>query len=293
MAITDLNSFEDVVDWILTQANEETDGTSDWDSEARAAVVAAHRELVNLYPWLSLEKYPPGVLLTRAPITTLTLTAATVGTTVAVTLSAAPSVDISNWHINPAGKDYAYRVTADGTLATPTVDIVPETIAAGTKCTIYQIEYALASDFNLFLNGMWARAGRAIPVLDDEQHRLRSNVPARQGWPPDNASLIGRQRVRFSSYGSAREPVEYPYTYDPGDPSGTSALTIESRLRPLLAEMALPDLLDLKRGFAEAERRRQRLPAMIEGAIEVDRMRRRGGVLGRQSREASQSENPY
>lgn len=289
MALPNLDSFSDVTDWILTRANEETDGTSDWETEAQAAVVAAHRDLVDAYPWLCLEKYPPGVLLTLAPITARTLTVAAAGTAVAVTLDAVPGQDIADWFIQPATKDYLMRVTANGTIATPTVDVAPEVISTAVACTIFKLEYSLASDFNLLLNGLWARGGRPIPVLDDEQHRQRWNIPTGASWPPDNAALIGTQKIRFSSYSAVREPVDYPYTKYPGDPSGSSALTIESSLRTLLANMALPDLLDLKRGFAEAQRLRLMLPGMIEEAKEVDRQRRRGGVFGRQSRESASS----
>lgn len=295
MGITDLTSFEDLVDACLTRANEETDGTSDWDSEARMAVIAAHRRLVNKFPWVSLEKYPPGRLLTTAAITTLTLTVAAAGTSVAVTLSAVPAQTITNWMIVPRGKDYAMRVTAGGATATPTVDVAPEAIASALACDIYQDEYDLASDFNLFVNGLWTRDNDLIPVLDDERVRLATGVPAPQGWPVKCAALIGRQKIRLSGWDTSRHPVEYPYTYDPGDPSGTSAMTIESRLRSLLAEMALPTVLDLKRGFTEAQKQRVLVEApggLLEEAMGVDQRRRRGGDFGRTQREQSDN-NPW
>lgn len=292
MAINDLLSFEDAVDLVLSKANEETDGSSDWDLEARAAVVAQHRRLVNLFPWVCLEKSPPGMLLTTAAITSLTIAVAAAGIGVAVTLSAVPSRDITGEKIT-LGKDYVLRVLSGGTTATPIVDMVPEVIAAGTACTVYQDEYNLASDFNMLVNGLWTRAGRFIPVTDDERTRRTAwgPAPSQQGWPPRMATMVGAQRIRVSGWDTQRHPIEYPYTYNPGDPSGTGAMTIEPRLRALLVTMALPEVLDLKRGFAESLKLRQFEPGLIEEAKDTDHRRRRGGELGRLSRE--QSESPW
>lgn len=294
MGIEDLDSFEDVVDAVLTRANEETDGTSDWDSEARMLVVAHHRRLVNAYPWLCLEVYPPGRLLTSAGITTLTLTAASVGLAQTVTLSADPAGSILGWKIAPRGTDYAMRVTADNG-SMPTVDVVPEVLAAGTACDLYQDEYDLAATFNLFVSGLYTRREDPIPVLDDERLRRASTIPAKRGWPAESAALIGPRKIRLSHWDTLRHPIEYPYTFDPGDPSGSSEMTIEGRLRVLLVEMALPDLLDLKRGFGEADKKRIAVfgqGGMLDEAKDVDRRRRRGGEFARHQREQA-DDNPW
>ena len=213
-----------------------------------------------------------------------------------MTLSAAHSETILNWKIVPRGKDYAMRVTAGGAGSTPTVDVVPEVLAAGTACDIYQDEYDLASDFNLFVHGLRTRREVGIPVISDERFRDRATTPAARGWPAARAVLIGPQKIRISHWDTVRNPIEYPYTYNPGDPSGTGAMTIEARLRALLAEMALPECLELKRGGAEANAARIRVwgqGGMMDEAKEVDAMRRRGGVHGTEGREQNDDGNPY
>src|SRR3990167_7183848 len=105
-------SYEGVKAAILGRAYENTDGTSTFDDLADDALLEAWTDLLTRWPWLDLIKDPPGVFVTTDDITTTTITVAAAGTSVAGTLSAAPSVSIAGRKIRPSGKTWGARVTA-------------------------------------------------------------------------------------------------------------------------------------------------------------------------------------
>ena len=281
----ELVSFSDVKNRVLSRANEEVDGTSDWDADAGTAVVAAHRRLVGFYPWMALEKYPPGVVLVPAAVTDLLITT-TAGQTSATFGGPAASYATSrkDWKIIPTGKDYPIRVTAHTAAATAlTVDAAPETLAA-VACTVYQDEVDLPSDFMFFLNCAWTNGGEPIRVRGDEQTRVDYPDQAGTSWPPVQAVRIGKTKLRFSSYPDARKRVEIPYTFDPGDPSGTGTMSIDDHLRVVLVELARPEVLRHKKAEAEAQRIELLAQGMLARAADRDRQLRRS-LLGQLSRE--------
>lgn len=239
------DSFENIVTDVLDRADEPTDGTSDWDTAVRRAVPRAFHDLLNRHPWWFNRADPPGALRIRQDITTITITVATAGASVTLTFSANPlsGVSLTDWFIRPGGKDYHYRITAHTANATTcTIDLAPETIAAGTASTIYLIEYTLASDFEYFEDGLWTQNGEFIPVVDQQTLRALYPDPPTAGWPPALACLMDDQKVRFSSYlsaGSVDQRVEYGYHIRRTDPSGTSDLIIPRNFRPLLSDAAL------------------------------------------------------
>ena len=268
----ELLSFANVQNFVLTKMNEEIDDTSDWLADVRTIVTAKHRELVAHYPWMSLEKYPPAVVLAPAVITTLTLTIT--GGQTSLTLggpAAGYAGDLDNYKLIPSGADYIIRITAHTAGSTSaTVDAAPVTLAA-VACTAFLDEVDLPSDFHLFINGGWTNGGHFIAIKPHEV--LQKDYPEKVGasWPPKFAARIGATKLRFSHYPDARKRVEIPYTYDPGDPSGTGTMTIDGYLRTVLAQMALPDALRLKHAEAEARIAETRAEMALARAVEHER----------------------
>lgn len=253
-----LDSFNDLLRHVLSRAGEETDSTSDFDTDAREAGIEAWRDFTTRHPWLGLRREPPGSLLTVAPITAPTITILAAGTSVTGTLSATQSVSLVGRKLRPGGaRQWVARITAHaaGTAAL-TLDAVPETLAAGTALTIFQDEVDLASDLGVFVDGLWTQSGDFIALKGEEWMRASYPDPPDQGWPAKYFARIGKRRVRFSTYPSAVERVEYPYCYEPADPSGASALAIDAYLRPALAELWLALVFqfkgDRRQGQAEA-----------------------------------------
>ena len=282
-----LDSYTDLLRFVLSRADEETDGTSQRLTDAGDAAIEAWRELTTRYPWLCLRKSPPGAVLTVAPVTTLTLTVLTAGEAVAATLSATFATSLVGRKIRPSGKAWATRITAHGAgTAALTLDAAPETVTAGTACTIFQDEYDLASDLGLFVDGIWTQDGSFIALKGEEWMKGRYPDPPDQGWPAKYFCRLTRRRARFSTYPSAVERCEYPYNYEPADPSGAGALAIDGHLRPAFAEMWLALLFQFKsdkREGAAFQRGEQKLRRAI---IYEGRLLRGLGMLSSELEEA-------
>src|SRR3990167_750693 len=168
-----LDTFEDLVAWILGRADEIDAGGTASDSPFYGlmdeTVAEVHRDLITRHPWIDLQASPPGAFVTTDDVTTTTITIASTGTSVTCTLSAAPSTSIAGRKIRPSGDNWLARVTAHTAAAlTCTLDAVPETVAAGTACVIFQDEYDLASDLGAFVNGLWDQAGHFVRLVNLE-----------------------------------------------------------------------------------------------------------------------------
>ena len=267
---------------ILGRAYENTDGSSTFDGLADDALLEAWTDLVTRWPWLDLVKDPPGVFVTTDDITTTTITVAAAGTSVAGTLSAAPSVSIAGRKIRPSGKTWVARVTAHTAgLTAITLDAVPEVLAAGTACVIFQDEYDLASDLGCFVDGLWID-GYFVPLLGEERLKSTSPDPPEGRTYPSAFARLTKGRIRLSHYQTSVKRVEYPYTSELADPSGSGTLALPGYLRRVYAKLALAELYEmaLDRRYAGALQSAER---GVERAIIYERRRRTGlGTLSSQ-----------
>ena len=260
--------------------DEPAGSVSDWISEIDDAINQAFFDLNARHPFYWNLGTRPGTILTVAQITNLTLTIAATGSAVAGTLSAAPagSVSILNRKIRPSGVNWIARVTAHtGGGTAITLDAVPATIAAGTACTIFQDEVALASDFGYFNDGLWSQDGNFIEVWDLE--RLLGAYPdaPSAGWPPAAAAISADQRIRFSTYPTTIQRLEYYYVIREASltAGGSTTLTTPEHLRWVIAYGALYYAYlfksDKRAGLFQKEFERG-----IETAISFDRRVRTG-----------------
>lgn len=267
----------------LRRAYEEDDGTSDWDGDADDALAEIWRELWQAHPWQDLVKDPPGVFNTTDDRTTLTLTIAAAGEGVAATLSATVAASLAGFKITPSGKNWYARITAH-TAATAdlTLDAAPEAITAGTACTIFQDEYTLASDLGVFVDGLWRQDGDFVTLVSEEE--LKRRYP---GVPPagkaDVFCRLTRRKIRLSHYPTSVERYEYPYCYEPADPSGTGTLVIGAHLRPVYLHGVLAELLNMKIDKRAGDERK-RFEQGIEKAVMYESRRRTGlGQIARRT----------
>ena len=239
MAYTTLANLKSI---ILFRADQPTDGTSDFDGSLDSALIEVWRDLTIRHPWMSLIKSPPGVFLTVAEDTAKTLTIATAGASVAATLSAAPSVSILGYRIQPTGKPYFLRVTAHtATEVGLTVDAAPEVLTA-QACSIVKDEYDLASDLGMFVDGLWTPdSNLPVPLKPEQTVKEDVGTGVTTGWPPTSFARIGPTRIRLSHAPTAIKRVEYPYSRKPADPS-TGALALDDYLLPVYQLGALAQL---------------------------------------------------
>lgn len=215
---------------------------SDFDTEVGNAIVLAKHDFDSRHPWYWRFIYPPGVFLTVADITTLTLTIAAAGASVAATLSATFATSLVGYKIRPTGVNWIARITAHTAgSAALTLDAAPVAVAAGTACTIYQDEIQLASDLGLFKDGLWRQDGIFIEMWDLEYLMNRYPDPPVPGDTPEAFARLDRRRIRLSHYPTDVRRYEYPYAAEEVDlvPSSSTTLTIPQNWRWVLAHGAL------------------------------------------------------
>ncbi len=234
------DSFNDIVADVLERGDELTDGNSDWDAAVRRSVVRAFHYLHNTHPFWWVEVTPPGVFLTVAPITSLTLTVATAGEGATGTLSATYASSLTGYKIRPAGEDYSMRVTAHTAASdSVTLDAAPEALAAGTEITIFKDEYDLVSTVGMLVDGLWTGRGEFIALKSEDHIRQNYPDPPDAAWPPECFTRITKRRIRLSQYPDRVARIEYPYTQIPADPSGATDLVIDQNFRWVLADGGL------------------------------------------------------
>lgn len=238
--MANFDSFLDCLADVLERGDEPTDGTSDWDSAARRAIVRAHHFFLNSQPFWFTEVTPPGVFLTVAPITSRTLTVAAAGAGVAGTLSATYTPSLLGYKVLPTGTEYSMRITAHtaGTAAI-TLDAAPEVLAAGTAITIVKDEYDLVSTVGMLVDGLWTGRGEFIASKSEDYIRTHFTDPPESGWPPECFTRITKTKIRLSQYPERVARIEYPYTTMPADPSGSGDLVIDQNFRWVLSDGGL------------------------------------------------------
>jgi hypothetical protein len=217
---------------------------SDFLSAVRRALIRANHDLSSRHPWWWLRSYPPGAFNTTDDITTLTITATTVGTGVTATLSASQSASLVGRKILPSGQSWFARVTAHANpSATVTLDSVPTSLAAGTAITIVQDEYQLAADLGLFVDGLWTEDGYFVELQPEERIRKDYGDKPSPSWPPTAFCRLDPRRIRLSHYPNAVKRVEYPYCTMPDDldptDGSTTEVTVPHAWRWLLADATL------------------------------------------------------
>lgn len=279
--MADFDAFSDLKTFVLSQADMQETG-DDFDTEVGNVLTLAYNDMHNRHPFFWALATRPGALLTNDDITTLTITVVAAGSSVAGTLSAAPSgsISIAGYKIRPSGQPWITRVTAHTAgSAAVTLDAVPAALAAGTATVIFSDEYDLATDFGYFENGLWNEDGNFIEIWDLERLLAHYPDPPSAGWPPVAAALIATRRVRFSSYPTAVERIEYPYIMTEANISGSSALRIPQHLRWVVAMGGVYYAL-LMKSDKRAGVFKQEFEKGIETAIAFDRRARMG--MGRQ-----------
>lgn len=290
-----LDSFTDIQQAILGSINEPIDGSSGWLTEVQDIIQKQHRRLISHHPYGCLEKDPPAILIVPAAITSDTVTIASGSTAGTFGGTAYLTQSFAGWKFTPNSKAYALRIlTHTLGLAAFTAAGAPDTLTASAG-TLYQDEFSLPSDLNFIMNCGWADNGAPITVISDERARQDGRIqPSSAAWPPGSATRLGKSKLRFSNYpgvGTGAKMVEIPYVYDPGDPSGASALAIEPYLRTLLMQLALGPAHRLKRNYAQANTEEMLSLKQLSDAVDTESRRLRAvrGHLSNEQRRAAYS----
>lgn len=225
----------DILSDALFRANEPTDGTSDYATQAVVYLNRAYEQVYNggseIDPdvnedWRWLRATPPGVLNLIPAITTGT--ASVTNNNTAVTLSSAPAIATEDWYFKVDGKPDVYRVgthTAASTSVTLDAAYTGDTDTEASY-TLFKVEYDLATDILRLVAPMRAFRSAAGGDLDYKVYgvdydALDTAYPLAliESGVPDRFAMVGERRVRFNRYGSTTSGdyirLEYEYLFRP------------------------------------------------------------------------------
>ena len=273
--MANLQYSQDIKAYALDNADEKTDGSSEFDSQAELyinqhyqGVWLGGRELDPQIDenWWWLRKPAPGTLALRPAITDGTVKV-TNGDPV-VTFSQAPATSVEGFWFRVVGTAETYRVASHtGGQANATLDTIYTSADQDpANYRLIQVEYQLASDVLRVVSPMRVGA-QNTNYFPYKIHGIALDRML-QEWPmniihlgiPELFAVIAQDSttytVRFNRYGSETPNqfirVEYDYQFKPAlladfSPAGTEEPVVPWEWRRILADATTFDLLTHKR----------------------------------------------
>ncbi len=274
----------DILADALFRAGEPTDGTSDYALEAVTTLNRVYQEICNggceldpatVEDWVWLRQPRPGVLNLAAPITTITATVTHDST--AVTLSTGPAFTVADWFFKVADEPPIFRILTHTAASTSvTLDAAYTGVSgAGLNCTLFKLEYNLATDVLRLLkpmrcfaasgynNSQYKVHGTELDVMEESYPLVFTQMGIPSLFAPVGETTQGTQRVRFNACGGPAATtlirVEYDYLFRPADltdPGTTEEPVVPLQWRGVLTHTLLAYLLGVKQD--------QRAPAVFQ-----------------------------
>ena len=266
--MANLTTAADIVDYILANANESTDGSSSHEGDALIFLNRAYQALAdgggellpgNRETWWWLRKDPPAVLTLEPFIETGSVAVTNNSTT--ISFSSAPTKDLDNWFFKVTGHGDVFRISAHTSgAAAATLDAVyTGDTDATASYRVFKLEYELASDLRELLSPM--RVTR-----DDRREIEGADMMGMEDlWPlsrvgtgvPRMFAMVDETKVRFSHYGGLDSTdlirVEYDYNFVPTDltDAAGSVPVVPRHHRHVLADYATY-MMALRKGDSRA-----------------------------------------
>lgn len=259
--MANLKFSSDIIEYVLFEAGEKTDGTSDFDAQVLIWLNTNYKKIwqggsefdpdIN-EDWVWLRK--SGNLILQAKITTGTVSVSNNSAT--ATLSASQSTDVVNWFFKVDNHEGIFQIsTHGGSSATLTLDSVytgDDNTTASYK--LVKLDYPLASDAIEVLSPMETpfNANRRFNFDGKIQGVSLQSVPWRVdllAGIPEFFSQIDENTIRFNRYTDEDLiRVDYRYKKRPDDltDSGSEEPEVPWRHRHVLANMVLFDLFKAK-----------------------------------------------
>lgn len=261
--MTTLTTSGDILDWMLFNANEPADGTSDFHAHAIACLNRAYREIwtgggalvPDMYePWLWLKKDPPGVLTLNPVVEAGTINVA--NNSASITFSSAPALSMQGRFFKVATHPDIFRIAAHtGGNTAATLDgpyTGPTATAAAFRCM--QLEYTLAADALRVISPMRIYAIGQPEIDGVDLLALERDYPLMniESGTPTSFAMVTETKLRFNRYGGVAATefihVEYDYLAKPSAELDDNAVEplVPLERRQVLADAALMYLLMAK-----------------------------------------------
>lgn len=261
--MANITTAADILDYMLANANESTDGTSSHEGDALIYLNRAYQALADgggeLLPghaetWWWLRKDPPGVLTLEPFIEAGTV--AVTNNSASITFSSAPAASVAGWFLRVTDDGDLFRIsthTAGVGAATLGSVYTGDTDAAATY-RIFKLEYSLASDVRELIAPMRVTRDdrREIEIVDTKALDHYWPLSLVSTGVPRMAAMISESKVRFSHYGGLDSTdlirVEYDYNIIPTDltDAAGSVPIIPRQHRHVLADYGTYMLLQRK-----------------------------------------------
>lgn len=251
-----LTTSAEILDWMLFQAGEPTDGTSDFHAHAIECLNRAYRDIwmgggalvreMN-EPWLWLKKDPPGVVILNPLIEDGTVSVT--NNSASITFSSAPAASVQGRFFRVEGHADVFRISSHtGGVASATLDSVytgATNAAAGYK--VMQLEYTLAADLLRVIGPMRIYKDNKVEVDGVSLSSLERDYPLAyvEAGVPDMFAMVTETKVRFNRYGGVSSTelirVEYDYLQKPATELADDTVEplVPLEHRQVLADVAL------------------------------------------------------
>jgi len=246
-------TVQDIVNSVLKNCGELTDGTSEYEDEVLDHINDWHRDILSGSttldiecgePWYWARAQYPGIITLNPPIQGLSV--AVINNSTAVTLSATYATSLKDFYLRTDGQVDYFRIAAHTAgSASITLDGVytGDTVGA-IGCNIYQLDYTVGPGIMRIVAPMRVYR-RQTPFADDTGqidgidytsltrdyplHRMLNGVPDRSAviWQKADGSF----KIRFNRTPAFLTRVEYDYIGIPADLglSDSSLFPVEHR----------------------------------------------------------------
>ncbi len=279
-----LNTSADILDWVLFNAGEPTDGTSDFYNITIDCLNRAYREIwtgggslapdVN-EPWLWLKKDPPGVL-TLQPVYN-TGTAWVTNNNTAVLLSQTYPTSLAGRFFKVSDHPDVFRIASHtaGTANLQLDSVYTGDTNSAASFNAMQLEYSLAGDVFRIIAPMRVYQDSRQEIDGVDLSALERDYPLAyvEAGTPTRFAHVTESKIRFNRYGGTDATgyirVEYDYLAVPSDLADDSNQPlIPFRNRQVLADYTLFYLLQLKSDQRAADVGAQAKAGLIDMANE-------------------------
>lgn len=252
--MANLTYSSELLDDILWRADELTDGTSDFESQALSYLNRAYRAL-----WMGGTEFDPTIneewwwLQSRGTLvlqpTNTSGTVAVTNNSAAVVFSEAKTFDLtSGWYLKVTGETDVYRFSAqDANQSNATLDSVfTGDTDTGASFTLFKLEYDLGGDVLRLNDKMHASRDARYDIYGMDLSKMDEEFPIHliEAGTPSRFAMVDEDTVKFNRYGSADGNyirVDYSYTKKPADLTDDAAEEplVPLQYRHLLSDMAV------------------------------------------------------
>lgn len=260
--MANFTSSQDILNDVLRRGHEPTDGTSDYDADALTWLNRAYLGILSggseLDPdvdetWWWLRSDTQGTITLNPVIDTGTISVTNNSASITFSTGPTPSVAGRHFKVNDHGDVFKISSHSAGATAATLESVYTGSTDTAASFKVFQLDYDLASDVLYLSQEMTVYRGVRNQIKWVDLSKLTTKWPRENAGPgtPQEFSMIGDQKVRFSHYGgqSATDliKIDYEYLKIPTDLADDSvAPLVPRKYRYILADWALSFLLSAK-----------------------------------------------